>query len=125
MPRHYSTAIRGKSPAQLNREIAETLTTRPRTTCYACDDEASGVRDRRPEGGQAREQSPREEEKARSSRVKAAPENSRHRLLERLPWLCTLGASRGDPKVQPPRLKVQPPGICSSQKRQQKDTTNE
>lgn len=51
MPKHYSTGMRGKSPAQLNREIAEALKTRPRTTCYACDAEASGIRDRRPEGG--------------------------------------------------------------------------
>lgn len=50
MPKHYSTGMR-RSPAQLNREIAEALATRPRTTCYACDDEAAGVRDRRHEGG--------------------------------------------------------------------------
>jgi len=53
MPRPYST---GKSPAQLNREIAEALTRRPASQeqppkCYACDAGATGIRDRRPEGG--------------------------------------------------------------------------
>lgn len=57
MPRPYSTGMRGKSPAQLNREIADALARRPPpqeqppTQCYACDDEATGLRDRRREGG--------------------------------------------------------------------------
>ena len=57
MPRPYSTGMRGKSLAQLNREIADVLARRPppqeqpSTQCYACDDEATGLRDRRREGG--------------------------------------------------------------------------
>ena len=56
MPRPYSTGVRGKNPAQLNREIAEALARpspqeQPPPQCYACGAEASGIRDRRPEGG--------------------------------------------------------------------------
>lgn len=49
MPRYSSSS---KTPAQLNREITEALAGRLEPhQCYACDATASGVRDRRPEGG--------------------------------------------------------------------------
>lgn len=53
MSRPYSTGIRGKRPTQLNQEIAAALARRssPQEHCYACNAEACGIRDRRPEGG--------------------------------------------------------------------------
>ena len=44
-----------KTPAQLDREVAEALAQRPipymKSRCYACSAPAAGVRDQRPEGG--------------------------------------------------------------------------